>query len=182
MPSFKISSNAVIEWAVWMTLAISAFLITYEFDRPVEGYLYGATGWPRFIIVAIMVGATLQFLFKIMNITSEKDVIHYIVEFDTSRANLLKILRTLGIFAVPLIFLWFLPRAGFYLTTPIFIVTYMLILGVKSWKPLLIVPCIVHGLVLFFFTRVFYVALPVGNWDLFYDWNNTIISLVRAGL
>ena len=41
------------ELAVWLGLAGAAWLLTYQFDRPVQGYRFGATGWPRTILVLI---------------------------------------------------------------------------------------------------------------------------------
>ena len=168
-----------VEWGLWMALGLIAYNITHVFDKPIESYRYGATGWPRFILLSIMAGATLQFIFQlVVNKTSADDD----GEAGAFTALWPPNLRMLAVFFMPLLYLWLVPRTGFYLTTPIFIVAYMVVLGVRSWKPLVFVTGLVCSLILLIFTRFFYVALPVGNWQPFYDINNAIIVAVRAGL
>ena len=171
-----------IEWALWMALALIAYNITFVFDKPVEGYRYGATGWPRAILIAIMIGATFQLIFRYFHWEESA-----VPEGDTSDASLASRLwppnwRLVAIFVLPIAYLWLVARTGFYVTTPIFIIAYLVALGVRSVKVFLTVTLVVYGLILLIFTRLFYVALPVGSWQGFYDMNNAIIVAVRAGL
>ncbi len=171
----------LLEWAVWIALALIAYNITYVFDKPIEGYRYGATGWPRAVLIAIMAGATLQLVFKYFRWEATSEGEETTSDAATS-GRLSQALGMVGIFAVPFIYLWLLPRTGFYLTTPFFIVAYMAVLNVRAWKPFVFVTAVVYGLILLIFTRLFYVALPVGSWQPFYDINNAIIVAVRAGM
>ena len=50
---------------------------------------------------------------------------------------------------------------------------------VRKVRLLFGVTATVYGLVLLIFVRLFYVALPVGNWPVFYDINNWIVVAVR---
>jgi len=171
----------ILEWAVWIALALIAYNITYVFDKPIEGYRYGATGWPRAVLIAIMAGATLQLIFKYFRWEADSEEEQTPSDAETS-GRLSQALGMVGIFAVPFIYLWLLPRTGFYLTTPFFIVAYMAVLNVRSWKPFVFVTATVYGLLLLIFTRLFYVSLPVGSWQPFYDINNAIIVAVRTGM
>lgn len=170
------------EWFVWVALALIVYNITFEFDKPVEGYRYGATGWPRAVLIAIIFGATLQFIFQWFGWEATEDEESDGAENRATKLNWTARIRTASIFIVPLVFLWLLPRTGFYLTTPLFILAFMVVLDVKGWKPYVAVPAVVYGLILLIFTRLFYVALPVGSWQPFYDWNNAIIVAVRGGV
>ena len=38
-------------------------------------------------------------------------------------------LSSIGIFLIPLVYAWLLPRTGFYLTTPFFLIAYLLHVG-----------------------------------------------------
>ena len=58
--SGKASVTLVLEWAVWFALAAAGYWLTFEFDEPLDVYEFGASGWPRFILVCIVVGATVQ--------------------------------------------------------------------------------------------------------------------------
>ena len=49
----------------------------------------------------------------------------------------------------------------------------------RKTRLLIGVTATVYGLVLLVFVRLFYVALPVGNWPVFYDVNNWIVVAVR---
>ena len=181
MLRIKENLGIIVEWAVWIALALIAFNITYVFDKPIEGYRYGATGWPRVVLIAIMVGATFQLLFQYLG--WEEDSEEEEASGKSARENRLShFLGMLAVFAVPFIYLWLLPRTGFYLTTPFFIVAYMAVLNVRSWKPFVFVTATVYGLLLLIFTRLFYVSLPVGSWQPFYDINNAIIVAVRTGM
>ncbi|MGI9393217.1 MAG: tripartite tricarboxylate transporter TctB family protein [Boseongicola sp.] len=181
MLRIKENLGIIVEWAVWMALALIAYNINYVFDKPIEGYRYGATGWPRAVLIAIMVGATFQVLFQYLG--WEEDSEEEEASGKSAREiRLSHVLGMLAVFAVPFIYLWLLPRTGFYLTTPFFIVAYMAVLNVRSWKPFVFVTATVYGLLLLIFTRLFYVALPVGSWQPFYDINNAIIVGVRAGM
>jgi hypothetical protein len=53
---------------------------------------------------------------------------------------------------------------------------------VTSPAALLLVTTVVYSMVLLIFTRFFFVALPVGGIEWFYDINNAIISIVRTGV
>ena len=71
---------------------------------------------------------------------------------------------------------------GTYFITLFFILGLLLLLKVRSIKALLGVTAITYLLLLVVFTRFFYVALPVGRWDFFYDFNNWIIVVARIGM
>ncbi len=176
------TATILLEWLVWIALALVAYKITYVFDKPLESYRYGATGWPRFIFISIMLGATLQLVFSYFRWEQQEPEEADLSDVPAAKFSAVRAVRTAAIFGIPLIYLWLLPRTGFYLTTPLFIIAYLAVLNVRSWKPFVIVTAVVYGLVLLIFTRLFYVALPVGNWQPFYDINNAIIVAVRAGM
>jgi hypothetical protein len=85
-----------------------------------------------------------------------------------------------GIFLLPLVYLVLLPRTGFFVTTPVFVAAFLWVLQVRRVRLLVSVTAIAYGLVLLIFVRLFYVALPVGNWPVFYDVNNWIVVAVRS--
>lgn len=167
------------EWALWVTGAGLAFRLSYAFDRPIGNYQYGATGWPRFVLIAIVVGASFQLLIRLRRNELFADLP---AETQMPAAERASALRLLAIFTLPLVYLWLLPRAGFYLSTPFFLLAYLAALDVRGWRAYLGVTLTVYGLILLVFTRLFYVALPVGNWPGFYDINNAIVVMARAGL
>jgi hypothetical protein len=80
----------------------------------------------------------------------------------------------------PLIYAWLLPRAGYYIATPVFIATYMSILGVSRWRTIALTTIAAYAALLLVFTRLLYIPLPTGNWPGFYDFSNWLLVLLRA--
>ncbi len=173
------------EWLVWIALGLIVYSQTANFDDRIAEYAFGATGWPRALCIAVIFGATGQLATQILALTREEQdpagVGQESAELRT-RPSGKSVLQRLGIFALPLIYLYVTPSLGFYLVTPFFVLALLIILEVKSPVTLAVVTGIVYGIVLLVFTRFFYVALPVGRIQPFYDINNTIITLMRTGM
>ncbi len=176
---------AVLEWLVWAAIVAVAFLQTGEFDREVAGYAFGATGWPRAVCAAIFIGATGQLALRLLEIRRGPAPLASASVAESAGGpprNLARSAQRLAIFALPFAYLFLTGRFGFYVLTPVFILALMLLLEVRSWTALLAVTATVYGIVLLIFTRFFYVALPVGHVQPFYDINTMIIVLARTGL
>jgi hypothetical protein len=55
----KLTKLHFIESAVWFSLAAVFYFYSFEFDREIEIYKFGATGWPRTvlaILILVMIG------------------------------------------------------------------------------------------------------------------------------
>jgi len=175
-----------LEWGFWVALAAASYWLTFDFDEPLDIYRFGASGWPRFILVCIVVGATSQLILGLQkerreaagpaNDSATAGEAEGEAEAPTRRPVSP---RLFGIFVLPLAYLLLLPRTGFFFTTPFFVLAFLWILQVRRPRILIGVTATVYGLVLLVFVRLFYVALPVGNWPVFYDVNNWIVVAVR---
>ena len=167
-----------IEWAIWIALAVFAWAQTGRFAEEIAEYRYGASGWVRGLCVAMAVGATGQLL---LSLTRPETMAEDATD-GAARLSPLRWVQRIGIFVLPLIYLYAMPTLGFYVATPIFIILLLMLLEV--WNPLTIltVTAIVYGLVLMIFTRFFYVALPTGSEPPWYDMNNAIIGIARWGM
>ncbi len=175
-----------LEWGFWVVLAAAGYWLTFGFDEPLDIYEFWASGWPRFILVCIVVGATFQLVLGLQK--GRRDAAAPAIDSETAGeadgeaeapARLPVSPLLLGIFILPLAYLLLLPRTGFFFTTPFFILAFLWILQVRRPRLLIGVTATVYGLVLLVFVRLFYVALPVGNWPVFYDVNNWIVVAVR---
>ena len=176
---------AVLEWLVWVAVVGVALLQTGQFDREVAGYAFGATGWPRAVCAAILIGATGQLALRLLETgrgAASPVAAGAAGGADDPPRNLRRLAQRLAVFALPFAYLFLTARFGFYVMTPVFILALMLLLEVRSWTALLAVTATVYGIVLLVFTRFFYVALPVGHVQPFYDINTMIIVLARTGV
>lgn len=164
------------EWLVWLGLAGFAWGQIASFDRDLPHYLFGTAGWPRMVCLLIAAGATAQLLLHLGRPATPGSA------GATTSVRADRVVHRLCLFALPFVFLWLTPLVGFYVATPLFTLALLLLLDVRRPGPLLGVTAVVWGLVLLIFTRLFYVALPEGLWDGFYEVNIAIIDLVRLGL
>ncbi len=180
-------STPVLEWLFWLVLAGTLYALTDNFDEPIAEYRFGASGWPRVLCAAVAFGATAQLLYKLtrkhaMPVEPSGQSENQADEAAPPVLSLGSKLQRAGVFATPFVYLYVMPEIGFYVATPFFILAILLLLEVRSLKALAAVTAVVYGLVLLIFTRLFYVALPVGRIESFYDLNNWIIGLVRIGM
>ncbi|HUF56698.1 MAG TPA: tripartite tricarboxylate transporter TctB family protein [Thermohalobaculum sp.] len=170
-------TGALVEWAIWLAVAFFFYAQTGRFDQEIATYRFGATGWPRTLAICVGLGATGQMLYRLFRDTTPSPVAEAIAE-DVSAWTWA---QRLGILSLPIVWLWTIPYVGFYVSTPFFVLALLLILEVRSLRALIGVTFVVYALVLLIFTRFFYVGLPTGQLDGFYEANNWIIATARWG-
>ncbi len=166
------------EAAVWIAFAGSAFALSFTFDREIEMYKFGAAGWPRVVILLIVVAAVGQLFqnLKTGQPAAQHDSGYFGKVFEHGPQFYVRMGITL---ALPLIYASLLNGTGYYFTTPLFLAAYLYMTGVRQVRPLILVPLVIYGVVTFIFTRILYVGLPVGYWPGFYDFSNWLITLIR---
>ena len=165
-----------VEGLVWLAFAALAFYLTYEFDRPLRGYEFGATGWPRAIILMIGLGALGLLIAGRMNgvratglppsrgETSDdgpgsvpSDAVQ---RFDSWRQALEP--KRLLTFGLPLVYVVAMHRFGFLFVSPLFLLAYMYLFGYRRWPVLIIVNLVIYAIVLLVFVRLLYTHFPPG--------------------
>ncbi len=72
----KLRPGHLVEAAFWLGLCIFLYAYSFEFDRDIEIYKYGADGWPRAIILLIAIAAIGQ-------------LIHHYVKGDESSSQMI---------------------------------------------------------------------------------------------
>lgn len=179
LPAGRLKKIAL-EWLAWVAIAAVAYSQTGYFDVTIADYPLGATGWPRVICAMIVVGATGQALYQIYGATPSEE--EEAPAAAPRRWDLNLVLQVFGIFLLPFIYLYLMPEIGFYVATPVFIVLFLLLLNVRSLPVVVGVTAVVYGVILLIFTRLFFVALPVGYLDGFYEANIAVIDFVRLGM
>ena len=89
-------------------------------------------------------------------------------------------LRILATFTLPLLYLLLLPRTGYFLTTPLFLVAYMVAFREHSLKYMLGTTALLYVGSLAIFSKLLFVPLPTGNWPGFYDFSNWLLEILHA--
>lgn len=159
-----------LELAIWLSLAGTAFALTFRFSGEVGTYAWGAASWPRAVILLMAVGAAVQAFVRLRNTAAERNDRRHPLE---ERRSPLKLAAAFGL---PLLFVFLLPRTGFYLTTPFFLLAYLILLGERRPLVLIGVTLLIYVLINLTFTSLLFVALPTGTWPGFYDFSNWFLA------
>ena len=176
--------SAIFEGLIWTIIACVAFALTCQFDEPLLQYRYGACGWPRALIIAIFLFAVLQTTLAILRsrrkeITRESEAQITELPSEETPTGDSAPLKRLWSFGVPLLYLFLMPRMGFYIVTPLFIAGYMMLLGERRLIHLVGTTLLIFVLSLIIFTILLFVPLPVGTWPGFYDINSLFVSIIK---
>ena len=183
-----------VEWLFWSVLALILWMQTGAFSEEIAEYKFGADGWPKMVIGGIVIGATGQALLKLLDSGQSQDqrvddapsaegqvpISHQPIS--QLSVSWRKRGQQIAIFGMPLLYLWAMHRIGFFVASPLFIAAYLYVLEVRNWRHILGVTTIILALLFYVFVRLFYVAVPVGAWEVFYSINNEIITYIRFGL
>ena len=175
----RLTLGQILEVAFWLCFAALAYLSSYSFDREIEIYKFGASGWPRVVILLIAVAAICQ-LIQAWRAGPGPDAGRSASATDPaetrSAAHTLRIALVLGI---PVAYAALLDVSGFYFTTPIFILIYLWLNGERRIGWLIGLPLLIYGFLLLVFTRLLYVGLPIGYVQPFYDFSNWLVVMIR---
>ncbi len=179
----RLSAGQWFEVAFWIAFAAVAYVLTFQFDREIEMYKFGASGWPRVVILLIFLAAVGQFIHDLRGqregprpgpADAQAGLFNAVAEYGMD-----SVVRIGIIVALPLIYASLLEYTGYYFTTPVFLAAYLYMTGERRVKWLTIVPLAIYVVVTFLFTRLLFVSLPVGYWPGFYDFSNWLIVLIR---
>ncbi len=174
----------MIELFIWLVLAFLAYGLTYRFDKHLDNYQYGAASWPRVIILGMAIFALIEAILGLREFrrygTTSAEVVGEPEDIDLKKplpgdpAHL----KRLVTFLTPLLFLFMIPRMGYYVSAPLFIAGFMLLLGERRPIYLIVTSFLIYGVTLVVFTKLLFVPLPEGSWPGFYEISSWIIVLL----
>jgi hypothetical protein len=171
----RLSRSQILEVAFWLGFAVLAYAFSFDFDREIEIYRFGASGWPRVVILLIAVAALCQ-VFQLLRDGNKGAV--QMAEAPPGR-RLEDSMRIAAVLGLPVLYAALLDVSGFYFTTPIFIAAYLWLNGERRLPWLLGVPLLLYAFLLTVFTKLLYIGLPVGYVRPFYDFSNWLLVLIK---
>ena len=175
----RLTTGQWTEIFIWLAVAGIAFGYSFEFDREIEGYRYGVSGWPRVVILLIALGAFGQFIQDLVK--SKKSPVYDPGYFSKFSEHGPRFIIRMGLtMALPLAYAGLLQGMGYYFLTPFFLAGYLYVTGEHRVRMLIFVPLALYCLITFVFTRLLYVGLPTGYWPWFYDFGNWAVVLIRG--
>ncbi|MFQ5915229.1 MAG: tripartite tricarboxylate transporter TctB family protein [Nitrospinota bacterium] len=169
--------GSLAEPLAWLAIAGVTFALTYQFDEPLPTYAFGPAGGPRALLVGIFIAALALLLFPDPVATGGTSETYPDGSPPPGTDRNAK-LRRLGIFVVPLVYVFMMDRVGFLLVTPFFLAAYMYLLGFRRWLPLACVTLAIYGLIVAIFVKLLFTPLPQGV-GFFHSLNGWYISLIR---
>ena len=176
----QISKAHLIETAVWSLIALVFFSYTFEFNHPIEIYKFGATGWPRVILLLLLLVTAGNFFHQYRHGSAVQKGRVGIAETDdteTDYSNPATLLKVASILLTPFIFAYLLKPVGMYSGAPIFIALVIYLFGERRWKWILGITLLIYAILLGLFVVVLNAPLPQGNVSPFYDFSGFILKM-----
>lgn len=172
-----LTRGQLFEVAFWLSFALAAFALTYQFNIEIEIYEFGAYGWPRAVVVFILIAVCGQLYHDLRNAPRGPATV---VAGGAARPHDRAYFVRMGItLALPLVYALLLQPLGFYVLTPVFVGLFLYVAGERRWPWLLGVTAFIYAFLLLVFARVLYVGLPTGTVRPFYDFSNWLLVIIR---
>lgn len=171
--------KAAIECGAWLAFAGFLFYFSLGFRDTTYpgGYALGAVFWVDLVIILIVLSALANGAIRFLaSPVASGEAAADDAPTEEPGGNALQIV---AIFLLPLIFVWLLPRIGFYFAMPLFVFSALVVLGERRLKMLLGLTAVICGILFFVFTTLLYVPLPTGRIELFYEMNTAIRVFLR---
>ncbi len=168
-----------IESTVWVSLVILLFAFSFEFDKEIEIYKFGAAGWPRAILgmlMLVIVGNIFHQMRHGDNIQTGRVGVSEDEMSDVNRTFGSVVTLTLFLLA-PLLYAWCLKPVGFYSATPFFIASIICLLGEFRVKRVLLITALIYGLLILLFLLILNAPLPQGTVSPFYDFSAFMLRI-----
>ena len=127
----KLNTSHLIEAVAWVAIAALFFIYSFEFNQKIEIYTFGATAWPRSILLMLMLVIAGNLFYQRANGSTPQPGRVGISEDDLDDAEkpLSSYLNIGSFLFLPLIFAWSLKPVGFYAATPVFTALVIVLLG-----------------------------------------------------
>ena len=176
----KLKRSHMIETGVWLTICIIFFAFSFEFNQPIEIYKFGATGWPRVVLLLLLLATIGNFTicghmarpFKGRVGIADED------ESGTDYGDYGAVVKVIGVLGTAFVFTVLLKPVGFYFATPFFIALIGVLFGERRVKWVLGITAMIYTILLGLFLAVVLNApLPQGNMSPFYDYSALILTL-----
>ena len=173
----RLSRGQVFEIGFWLIFAAIAYTASFDFDKEIEIYRYGAASWPRVIIVLIVIAALCQLFQDFRTRASDSQgTAAGVAQGQRSLGERFRVALVLGL---PVIYASLLDTTGFYATTPVFIFAYLVLNGERRIGWLVGITVAIYTFLIVMFTKLLYVGLPIGYAKPFYDFSNWFLVWIQ---
>ena len=179
--------KTALETLGWLCFAGGMWAYSYSFDTGYNVYELGIAHWPRavliFMIVTVLLHCAESYFqnsknTKITSVGDQASELNKPLQTEDVSSYRIRVGFT---FVLPVIYLWLIPRAGYFITTPFFLGGYIYLFGQRKLRQVFVPTIIVYLFLLLIFSKALYVPLPTGNWPVYYDLSNSILVFLGSG-
>ena len=171
-----LTRNNLVEAAVFLLIVGVFFGFSFEFNQPIEIYIFGATAWPRVIIGLLLIATLGNIWFQYKHGAATQGTLGQNDErADFSAPGTLP--RMVAVLLIPFMFAWLLKPVGIYFSAPFFIAIIIYLFGERRWKAILLMTVIIYVVFIGLFLVILNAPLPQGNMSPFYDFSAWILTM-----
>ena len=175
----KLNYSHLLEAVVWTIIASVFFVYSFEFNQPIEIYKFGATAWPRSILLMLVLVVVGNLFYQRANGSNPQPGRVGITEDDLSDTDkpLSSFLNVGAFILLPIVFAWSLKPVGFYSASPIFIACVIVLLGERRLKWIAGITAFIYATIIGLFMVVLNAPLPQGTVSPFYDFSAFMLRM-----
>ena len=176
----QLTKAHLVEGAAWSLIVVVFFGYSFEFNQSIEIYKFGATGWPRVILLLLLLVTAGNFFYQFRYGSAIQKGRVGIAESDESETDYsdpATLLKVAGVLLTPFIFAYLLKPVGMYSGAPVFIALVIYLFGERRWKWILGISLLIYSILLGLFVVVLNAPLPQGNVSPFYDFSGFILKM-----
>ncbi|MEK9853655.1 MAG: tripartite tricarboxylate transporter TctB family protein [Rhodobiaceae bacterium] len=176
----QLGKSHLVEAGIWSLIVAIFFGYTFEFNQPIEIYKFGATGWPRVIILLLLLVTLGNLFHQFRNGSAIQKGRVGIAETDeapTDYSNPATLAKIMAILFTPFLFAWLLKPVGMYSGAPFFIAAVIWLFGERRWQWILGITLLIYAILLGLFVVTLNAPLPQGNVSPFYDVSGFILKM-----
>ena len=175
----NLTKEHLVECAVWTSLAVFLFAFSFEFDKEIEIYKFGAAGWPRAVLLLLFLVIIGNVFHQIKHGSTVQPGRVGVSEDEVlgTEKNIGSVINVALFLLSPLIYAWSLKPIGFYSATPFFIAAVISLLGERNVRRILLITCLIYGLLILLFLLILNAPLPQGTISPFYDFSAFMLRI-----
>ena len=171
-----LTRHNLVEAAIFLLIVGVFFGFSFEFNQPIEIYIFGATAWPRVIIGLLLIATLGNIWFQYKHGAATQGTLGQNDErADFSAPGTLP--RMVAVLLIPFMFAWLLKPVGIYFSAPFFIAIIIFLFGERRWKAILLMTVVIYVVFIGLFLVVLNAPLPQGNMSPFYDFSAWILTM-----
>jgi len=176
----QLDRTHLVEAVIWSLIAAIFFMYSFEFNQPIEIYKFGATGWPRVVILLLLLVTAGNLYHQFIHGSTIQKGRAGVVEADESDADYrdpATLAKIILILFTPFVFAWLLKPVGMYSGAPFFIAAIIWLFGERRWKWIVGITVLIYAILLALFVVALNAPLPQGNVSPFYDVSGFILIM-----